>query len=56
MENVTLQRGLNEVVINKVQRMIQGKETGVRVTMQRLERERRIAQVYVAPICVELRQ
>jgi hypothetical protein len=56
MENVTLQRGLNEVVINKVQRMIQGKETGVQETMRRLEREGRIAQDYVEPIGVELRQ
>lgn len=36
--------------------MIQGKETGVRETMQRLEREGRIAQDYVAPIGVELRR
>jgi hypothetical protein len=56
MENVTIQQGLNEVVINKVQRMIRGKETGVRETMQRLIHEGQIAQDYVTPLGVELRQ
>ncbi|MDR1717656.1 MAG: hypothetical protein LBS20_17615 [Prevotella sp.] len=56
MENVILQQGLNEVVINKVQRMIEGRQTGVRETMQRLVHEGSIAQDYVAPIGVELRQ
>lgn len=56
MGSVTLQQGLNEVVINKVQRMIQGKETGVRETMQRLIHEGQIAQDYIAPLGVELRQ
>ena len=56
MENVTIQQGLNDVVINKVQRMIQGKETGVRETMQRLIHEGQIAQDYVTPLGVELRQ
>jgi len=56
MENVTLQQGLNEVVINKVQRMIKDKETGVKGTMQRLIREGSIAQDYVTPLGVEHRQ
>jgi hypothetical protein len=56
MEQVTLQQGLNNVVINKVQRMIENKRTGVRETMQRLAYEGQIAQDYVAPIGVELRQ
>jgi len=56
MENVTTQQGLNNVVINKVQRMIQGKETDVKETMQRLINEGKIAQDYVTPIGVELRQ
>ena len=56
MENETLQQGLNEVVINKVQRMIENRQADVRETMQRLIREGSIAQDYVAPIGVELRQ
>jgi hypothetical protein len=56
MEQVTLQQGLNNVVVNKVQRMIENKQTGVRATMQRLIHEGSIAQDYVAPIGVELRQ
>ncbi|GAB6010400.1 hypothetical protein MK137Hg11_000304200, partial [Dysgonomonas reticulitermitis] len=56
MENIVLQQGLNEVVINKVQRMIEGRQTGVRETMRRLVHEGNIAQDYVAPIGVELRQ
>jgi hypothetical protein len=56
MENETLQQGLNEVVTNKVQRMIGNRQAGVRETMQRLTREGSIAQDYVAPIGVEQRQ
>ena len=56
MNSLEHQQGLNEVVINKVQRMIQSKETGVKETMQRLIREGSIAQDYVTPIGVELRQ
>jgi hypothetical protein len=56
MKQVTLQQGLNSVVINKVQRMIENKQTGVRETMQRLAYEGQIAQDYIAPIGVELRQ
>jgi hypothetical protein len=52
--NVTLQQGLNNVVINKVQQMIENKQTGVRETVQRLIHEGSIAQDYVAPIGVEL--
>lgn len=39
-----LQQGLNEVVINKVRRMIDGKAAGVEATMNRLQEEGRIAQ------------
>jgi translation elongation factor EF-G len=56
MEQVTLQQGLNSVVINKVQRMIENKQTGVRETLQRLAHEGQIAQDYIAPLGVELRQ
>jgi len=56
MNNLEHQRGLNEVVTGKVQRMIQSKETGVRETMQRLIHEGQIAQDYVTPIGIELRQ
>lgn len=51
----TMQQGLNEVVINKVQRMIENKSVGVQATMERLVNEGKIAQDYIAPIGVELR-
>lgn len=52
----TLQQGLNDVVINKVQRMIDGKAVGVQAAMERLINEGKIAQDYVAPIGVNLKQ
>ena len=52
---MTTQQGLNEVVINKVQRMIENKAVGVQATMERLVNEGKIAQDYIAPIGVELR-
>lgn len=51
----TLQQGLNEVVMNKVQRMIDGKAVGVQATMERLLSEGRIAQDYIAPLGVNLK-
>lgn len=51
----TMQQGLNEVVMNKVQRMIEGKAVGVQATMERLEREGKIAQDFIAPIGVNLK-
>ena len=56
MEQVTLQQGLNSVVINKVKRMIENKQTGVKETMQHLAYEGQIAQDYIAPIGMELRR
>lgn len=53
--DVTVQQGLNEVVINKVQRMIDGKAVGVQATMERLVNEGKIAQDYIAPIGVNLK-
>lgn len=53
--NVTVQQGLNEVVMNKVQKMIDGKAVGVRATMERLINEGKIAQDYIAPIGVNLK-
>ena len=55
--NVTtdLQMGLNQVVMNKVQRMIDGKAVGVQATMSRLIEEGKIAQDYIAPIGVNLK-
>lgn len=50
-----LQQGLNEVVINKVRRMIDGKAAGVEATMNRLQEEGRIAQDFIAPIGVNLK-
>lgn len=51
----TLQQGLNEVVINKVHKMIDNKAIGVQATMQRLIDEGKIAQDYIAPIGVNLK-
>lgn len=55
--NVTtdLQMGLNQVVMNKVQKMIDGKAVGVQATMSRLIEEGKIAQDYIAPIGVNLK-
>ncbi len=52
---VALQQGLNEVVMNKVQRMIDGKAVGVQATMERLINEGKIAQDYIAPIGINLK-
>ncbi len=52
---VTHQQGLNEVVMNKVQRMIDGKAVGVQATMERLINEGKIAQDYIAPLGVNLK-
>jgi len=51
----SLQQGLNEVVMNKVQRMIDGKAVGVQATMERLINEGKIAQDYIAPIGINLK-
>lgn len=56
MEAATMQQGLNEVVINKVQRMIDGKAVGVQATMERLISEGKMAQDYIAPLGVELKR
>jgi len=56
MNNPDYQQGLNEVVINKVQRMIDNKRAGVQETIQRLTYEGSIAQDYIAPVGVELRK
>jgi hypothetical protein len=55
MNSTATQQGLNEVVINRVQRMIDGKAVGVQATMERLINEGRIAQDYIAPLGVNLR-
>lgn len=54
-QTTELQQGLNEVVMSKVQRMIDGKAVGVRATMERLVNEGKIAQDYIAPIGVNLK-
>ena len=54
-QTTELQQGLNEVVMNKVHRMIDGKAVGVRETMDRLISEGKIAQDYIAPIGVNLK-
>lgn len=52
---VTHQQGLNQVVMNKVHRMIDGKAVGVQATMQRLINEGKMAQDYIAPLGVNLK-
>jgi hypothetical protein len=49
------QQGLNEVVMNKVWQMIEGKQSGIHATMERLINEGKIAQDFIAPIGVNLR-
>ena len=56
MSQPTVQQGLNEVVMNKVQRMIDGKAVGVQATMERLVNEGKIAQDYIAPLGVNLKR
>lgn len=56
MSQPTIQQGLNEVVMNKVQRMIDGKAVGVQATMERLINEGKIAQDYIAPLGVNLKR
>lgn len=53
--SVQRQQGLNQVVINKVQKMIEGKQQGVMGTITRLLEEGKIAQDFIAPIGVNLR-
>ena len=52
---MTVQQGLNEVVMNKVKKMIDGKSVGVQATMERLVNEGKLAQDYIAPIGVNLK-
>lgn len=53
---IEVQQGLNEVVMNKVQSMIENKAVGVQATMERLIEEGKIAQDYIAPLGVNLRK
>lgn len=55
VQTTELQQGLNEVVMNKVQGMIDGKSVGVKATMERLVNEGKLAQDYIAPIGVNLK-
>lgn len=50
------QEGLNEVVANKVQRMIENRKLTVVQTLNRLQQEAAMMQDYIAPIGVERRQ
>lgn len=54
--SVQNQVGLNQVVINKVQRMIEGKQPGVNAAITRLLNEGRIAQDFIAPIGANLKK
>lgn len=53
---MTTQEGLNEIVMNKVQRMIENKKPGATAAMERLINEGKIAQDYIAPIGVNLKE
>lgn len=55
MQTTAQQTALNEVVTNKVQRMIDSKAVGVQATMERLINEGKIAQDYIAPLGVNLK-
>ena len=52
---VQKQQGLNQVVINKVRRMVEGRQQDVMGTITRLLAEGKIAQDYIAPIGVSRR-
>ena len=56
MDRIELQKGLNDVVRNKVQRMIDRNQNNVKQTLQRLMSEHRSAQDFIAPIGVELKK
>ncbi len=53
---MTQQEGLNQVVINKVQRMLASHTKGVQDTMSRLIEEGKMQQDYIAPIGVKLKE
>jgi hypothetical protein len=55
MEATVMQQGLNEVVRNKVQRMIENKQSSINKTWTRLIEEGKILQDFIAPIGVNLR-
>ena len=55
MNNYEKQKGLNEVVRNKVERMIDRNQNTVKQTLQRMLTERNAAQDFIAPIGVELK-
>lgn len=52
---ISTQQGLNQVVMNKVQKMIDGRSSDVHATMERLVNEGRIAQDYIAPLGANLK-
>lgn len=52
---VQKQQGLNQVVINKVRRMVEGRQPDVMATITRLLEEGKIAQDYMVPIGVSRR-
>jgi FtsZ-binding cell division protein ZapB len=56
MNKIELQKGLNDVVTNTVQRMIDRNQNNVKQTLQRLMSEHRSAQDFIAPIGVELKK
>lgn len=56
MDRIELQKGLNDVVRNKVQRMIDHNQNNVKQTLQRLMSEHRSAQDFIAPIGVEFKK
>lgn len=53
---ISTQQGLNQVVMNKVQKMIAGRSSDVQATMERLVNEGRIAQDFIAPLGANLKR
>ena len=54
-EAMTHQQGLNEVLMRKVNRMLENKATSVGQTFEKMEREGKLMQDYITPIGVNLK-
>lgn len=54
-EAMTHQQGLNEVLLRKVNRMLENRATSVEATFEKMEREGKLMQDYITPIGVNLK-
>lgn len=52
---MTHQQGLNEVLLRKVNRMLENRATSVEATFEKMEREGKLMQDYITPIGVNLK-